>query len=41
MYGEDVPGHIAEYAKTSRVSKIVLGRSQHKSRLPTSSNFCR
>ncbi|UQZ36739.1 histidine kinase [Paenibacillus sp. PK3_47] len=32
VYGEDVPGQIAEYAKTSRVSKIVIGRSQHKKR---------
>lgn len=27
VYGEDVPGQIAEYARTSRVSKIVMGRS--------------
>ncbi len=27
VYGEDIPGQIAEYAKASRVSKIVLGRS--------------
>lgn len=39
VYGEDVPGQIAEYAKTSRVSKIVLGRSQHKTRWPAKSNI--
>jgi two-component system sensor histidine kinase KdpD len=27
VYGEDVPVQIAEYAKVSRVSKIVMGRS--------------
>ncbi len=32
VYGEDVPGQIAEYARTSHVSKIVLGRSPHKKR---------
>lgn len=32
VYGEDIPGQIAEYAKTSRVSKIVIGRSHHKKR---------
>ncbi|MCL6457638.1 MAG: sensor histidine kinase KdpD [Gorillibacterium sp.] len=32
VYGEDVPGQIAEYVKTSRVSKIVLGRSPRKKR---------
>lgn len=29
VYGEDVSGQIAEYAKVSRVSKIVIGRSSH------------
>ena len=29
VYGEDIPGQIAEYAKVSRVSKIVMGRSNH------------
>ncbi|WP_379152514.1 DUF4118 domain-containing protein [Paenibacillus sp. sgz5001063] len=29
-YGEDISVQIAEYAKTSRVSKIILGRSHHK-----------
>lgn len=29
VYGEDIPGQIAEYAKASRVSKIVMGRSGH------------
>ncbi|RCX23757.1 two-component system sensor histidine kinase KdpD [Fontibacillus phaseoli] len=32
VYGDDVPGQIAEYAKTSHVSKIVLGRSPHQKR---------
>ncbi|SDG11387.1 two-component system, OmpR family, sensor histidine kinase KdpD [Fontibacillus panacisegetis] len=32
VYGEDVPGQIAEYVNTSRVSKIVLGRSPNKRR---------
>ncbi|MBT2288918.1 sensor histidine kinase KdpD [Paenibacillus albidus] len=32
VYGEDVPGQIAEYVKTSHVSKIVLGRSLYKKR---------
>ncbi|MEK3904539.1 sensor histidine kinase KdpD [Paenibacillus sp. FSL R7-0179] len=39
VYGEDVPGQIAEYAKTSRVSKIILGRSQNRSRWSVGSNF--
>ncbi|MEK5028546.1 sensor histidine kinase KdpD [Paenibacillus sp. FSL M7-1046] len=30
VYGEDIPGQIAEYAKASRVSKIVVGRSHNK-----------
>lgn len=38
VYGEDIPGQIAEYAKTSRVSKIVLGRSHHKNRWLAKSN---
>ncbi|MEG2198952.1 MAG: sensor histidine kinase KdpD [Anaerovorax sp.] len=29
VFGEDIPGQIAEYAKASRVSKIVIGRSAH------------
>ncbi len=29
VYGEDIPGQIAEYARTSRVSKIVMGRSHN------------
>lgn len=32
VYGEDVPGQIAEYAKTSGVTKIVIGRSNNKKR---------
>ncbi|WP_410768829.1 DUF4118 domain-containing protein [Fontibacillus sp. BL9] len=32
VYGDDVPGQIAEYAKTSHVSKIVLGRSPRQRR---------
>ncbi|KWX76970.1 histidine kinase [Paenibacillus riograndensis] len=39
VYGEDVPGQIAEYAKTSRVSKIVLGRSPFKKRGYAKSNL--
>ena len=27
VHGDDIPGQIAEYAKASRVSKIVIGRS--------------
>lgn len=37
--GEDIPGQIAEYAKTSRVSKIVIGRSNHTKRWFAKSNF--
>lgn len=32
VYGDDVSGQIAEYAKVSRVSKIVMGRSNHMKR---------
>ncbi len=39
VYGEDVPGQIAEYVKTSRVSKIVLGRSPFKKRGYAKSNL--
>lgn len=39
VYGEDVPGQIAEYARTSRVSKMVIGRSQHKKRWLSKSNL--
>ncbi len=39
VYGEDVPAQIAEYAKTSRVSKIVMGRSAHIGRWRTKSSF--
>ncbi|WP_238654953.1 sensor histidine kinase [Paenibacillus piscarius] len=39
VYGEDVPGQIAEYARTSRVTKILLGHSQHQSRWPSASTF--
>lgn len=39
VYGEDVPGQIAEYAKVSRVSKIVIGRSSHIKRWPVKTNF--
>ncbi|KAF6573597.1 hypothetical protein G9G54_23915 [Paenibacillus sp. EKM212P] len=38
MYGDDIPGQIAEYVKTSRVSKIVLGRSPYKRRGLAKSN---
>lgn len=33
VYGEDVPAQIAEYAKVSGISKIVIGRSNNKKRL--------
>lgn len=33
VYGDDVPGQIAEYAKASGVSKIIIGRSNNKKRL--------
>lgn len=39
VYGEDVPGQIAEYAKVSRVSKIVIGRSSHIKRWLVKTNF--
>jgi len=39
VYGEDIPEQIAEYAKTSRVSKIVMGRSSHTKKLFTKYNF--
>lgn len=40
VYGEDIPGQIAEYAKTSKVSKIVMGRSRNnKKRWFAKSNF--
>ncbi len=32
MYGEEVPEQIAEYARVSRVSKIVMGRSDRRKR---------
>lgn len=30
VYGEDVPYQIAEYARVSNVSKVVIGRTNHK-----------
>lgn len=39
VYGDDIPAQIADYAKASRVSKIVMGRSAHLGRLRTKSNF--
>lgn len=39
VYGDDVPGQIAEYTKTSRVSKIVVGRSNNKRGLFSKSYF--
>ncbi|WP_346940310.1 sensor histidine kinase KdpD [uncultured Clostridium sp.] len=39
VYGDDVSGQIAEYAKTSRVSKIVVGRSNNKRGLFSKSYF--
>lgn len=38
-YGEDIPAQIAEYAKISRVSKIVIGRSIHMGRWIKRINF--
>nr|WP_315023870.1 sensor histidine kinase KdpD [uncultured Aminipila sp.] len=32
VYGQDIPAQIAEYAKASRVSKIVIGRSSRTKR---------
>lgn len=34
VYGDDIPYQIAEYAKASGVSKIVIGRSNNRRRLP-------
>lgn len=39
IYGEDVPLQIAEYAKVSRVSKIVLGRTINSKKLFSRANF--
>ena len=39
IYGEDVPLQIAEYAKVSRVSKIVLGRTINSKKLFSRVNF--
>lgn len=39
VYGEDIPVQIAEYAKASRVSKIVLGRSSRIKKWFIKSNF--
>jgi len=39
VYGEDIPGQIAEYAKISHVSKIVMGRSVHLGKWPKKINF--
>lgn len=39
VYGEDIPGQIAEYATASRVSKIVIGRSSHVKRWCGKTNF--
>ena len=39
VYGEDVPAQIADYAKVSRVSKIVMGRSAHRGKRLTKSSF--
>ncbi len=39
VYGDDIPAQIAEYAKASRVSKIVIGRSAHSRKWLTKSNF--
>lgn len=39
VYGEDIPAQISEYAKASRVSKIVLGRTRRIRRWLIKSNF--
>lgn len=39
VYGEDIPGQIAEYANISRVSKIVMGRSGQKGSWFSKSSF--
>lgn len=39
VYGEDIPAQIAEYAKASHVSKIVMGRSTHMRRWIPRPNF--
>lgn len=39
VYGDDIPAQIAEYAKASRVSKIVIGRSVHSKKWFTKINF--
>jgi two-component system sensor histidine kinase KdpD len=39
VYGDDIPGQIAEYAKASRVSKIVIGRSSHAKKWFVKSNL--
>lgn len=39
VYGGNIPEQIAEYAKVSRISKIVMGRSSHIKRMLVRSNF--
>ncbi|MBC3888458.1 DUF4118 domain-containing protein [Acetobacterium paludosum] len=39
VYGDDIPAQIAEYARSSRVSKIVMGRSAHTRKWFVKSNF--
>lgn len=39
VYGEDIPEQIAEYAKVSRISKIVMGRSNRGNRWFVRANF--
>lgn len=39
VYGEDIPAQIAEYAKASHVSKIVIGRSARMGRWRAKPNF--
>lgn len=39
VYGDDIPGQISEYAKVSRVSKIVIGRSAHSHKPFSKANF--
>ncbi|WP_196604511.1 sensor histidine kinase [Pectinatus haikarae] len=39
VYGDDIPAHIAEYAKAGRVSKIVMGRSGHLQKWLRKTNY--
>lgn len=39
VYGDDIPSQVAEYAKASRVSKIVIGRTTHPRKWLVKTNF--